>query len=189
MKSVQSINIMAKICIFLTVAAFSSLFSCSEKAKEPVHGRLEIRDNSKSTDSIFGILKSLDSLMFEESYNKLNSDILKELATEDIEFYHDQSGATYNRSDFIEGMKGLGNLSYKARRELIPGTTQIFPLSDNGKIYAAILMAEHRFYAREANEKPEYLTSTAKYTTLWILSEGEWKMSRIYSYDHQSPSE
>ena len=103
-------------------------------------------------------------------------------------FYHDQGGATYTKEDFINGMKGLGTLSYKARRELIPNSTKVFPMYKNGELYAALLEGVHAFYAKEPNDKPEYLTSTAKYTTLWILIEGEWKMSRIYSYDHQAPN-
>ena len=37
------------------------------------------------------------------------------------------------------------------------------------------------------DDNPEYFTSSAKYTVLWILIDDEWKMSRIYSFDHQAP--
>lgn len=154
---------------------------------EQIHGRLEIPHNEKDKSELYYLLKLKDSLMFELSYNQLNTSILEELATDDIEFYHDQGGATYTKEDFINAMKGLGNLSYKARRELVKGSTEVFPMYKNGELYAAILKGKHRFYAQEPNDKPEYLTSTAKYTVLWILVDGEWKMSRIYSYDHQAP--
>jgi hypothetical protein len=85
-------------------------------------------------------------------------------------------------------MKGLGVLSYKAIRELVKGSTEVFPMYKNGELYAAILKGVHNFYAKEPNDKPEYFTSSAKYTVLWILTGNEWKMSRIYSYDHQAPS-
>ena len=153
-----------------------------------VHGRLEISNHNSEKGELFNLLKEKDSLMFELSYNQLDTSILEELATDDIEFYHDQGGATYTKEDFINGMKSLGNLSYKARRELVQGSIEVFPMHKNGELYAAILKGEHAFYAKEPNEKPEYLTSTAKYSILWILVDGEWKMSRIYSYDHQSPS-
>lgn len=153
-----------------------------------VHGRLEISNHNSEKGELFNLLKEKDSLMFELSYNQLDTSILEELATDDIEFYHDQGGATYTKEDFINGMKSLGNLSYKARRELVQGSIEVFPMHKNEELYAAILKGEHAFYAKEPNEKPEYLTSTAKYSILWILVDGEWKMSRIYSYDHQSPS-
>ena len=163
-------------------------FSCKqEKAKDPLHGRLEISQNDEEKTELFYLLKTKDSLMFELSYNQLDTSILEELATDDIEFYHDQGGATFTKTDFINGMKSLSDLSYKARRELKKGSTEVFPLYKNGVLYAAILKGEHRFFAKEPNEKPEYLTSTAKYTVLWILQEDKWKMSRIFSYNHQAP--
>jgi len=152
-----------------------------------VHGRLEITNNDSKKSELYYLLKEKDSLMFELSYNQLDTSILEELATDDIEFYHDQGGATYTKKDFIDGMKGLGNLSYKARRELVKGSTEVFPMYKNGELYAAILKAEHNFYAKEPNDKLEYFTSSAKYTILWILVDGAWKMSRIYSFDHQAP--
>ena len=177
---------MKPVYIFLLMAL--CLTACKQQEPvEQVHGRLEVSHNDKEQSELFKILSEKDSIMFELSYNRLDTGILEELATDDIEFYHDQAGASYSKTDFIEGMKGLGNLSYKARRELVEGSTQVFPMYRNGQLYAAILMGEHRFYAKEPNDKPEYLTSTAKYTTLWILVDGEWKMSRIYSYDHQAP--
>ncbi len=154
---------------------------------EQVHGRLEIVNDEQEKSELYYILKQKDSLMFELSYNQLDTSILDELATEDIEFYHDQGGATFTKQDFISGMKNLGDLSYKARRELVKGSTEVFPMHKNGELYAAILKGEHNFFAKEPNDKPEYLTSTAKYTVLWILQEKEWKMSRIFSYDHQAP--
>jgi hypothetical protein len=154
---------------------------------ETIHGRLEISQNETVNSELYDLLKNKDSLMFELSYNQLNTSILEELATDDIEFYHDQGGATYTKLDFINGMKGLVNLSYKARRELVEGSTEVFPMFKNGELYAAILKGEHNFYAKEPNDKPEYLTSSAKYTILWVLQNNEWKMSRIYSYDHQTP--
>ena len=155
--------------------------------EEQIHSRLEIQNHDSEKSELYYLLKTKDSLMFELSYNQLDTSILEELATDDIEFYHDQGGASYTKKDFIDGMKGLGTLSYKARRELVKGSTQVFPMHKNGKLYAAILKGEHAFYAKEPNDKPEYLTSTAKYTVLWILVDDEWKMSRIFSYDHQSP--
>ncbi|MBT8289088.1 MAG: nuclear transport factor 2 family protein [Flavobacteriaceae bacterium] len=173
--------------IFLVIFLILVIPGCKQSEQEPIHGRIDILKNDQVDSALYHELKAKDSLMFELSYNQLDFSILNELATEDIEFYHDQAGATYTKTDFINGMKGLGNLSYKARRELTEGSIRVFPMYNNGELYAAILTGEHRFFAKEPNDKPEYLTSSAKYTTLWILKQGEWKMSRIYSYDHRSP--
>jgi len=154
---------------------------------EQVHGKLEVAHNAEEKSQLYYLLKEKDSIMFELSFNQLDTSILEKLATDDIEFYHDQGGATYTKQGFIDGMKGLGNLSYKARREVKKGSVEVFPMYKSGELYAGILKGDHSFYAKEPNDKPEYLTSTAKYTTLWVLVEGKWKMSRIYSYDHQAP--
>lgn len=158
------------------------------KENNQIHGRLEVNQNETVNSELYDLLKRKDSLMFELSYNQLDTSILEELATEDIEFYHDQGGATYTKLEFINGMKSLGKLTYKARRELVKGSTEVFPMYKNGELYAAILKGEHKFYAKEFIDKPEYFTSRAKYTILWVIQNDEWKMSRIYSYDHQSPN-
>lgn len=158
-----------------------------ETSHEQIHGRKNISSYDAKQSDLYYTLKTKDSIMFELSYNQLDTSILKDITTKDVEFYHDQGGATYTQEDFINGMKGLANLSYKARRELKKGSTEVFPMYKNGELYAAILRAEHSFYAKEPNDKPEYLTSTAKYTTMWILQDNQWKISRIYSFDHQAP--
>lgn len=180
-----------------TICAVALLcFNCKDKTQtsqtttpktETVHGRKTITQNPAQQGELYQLLKAKDSLMFELSYNQLDTSILEELATDDIEFYHDQGGATYTKADFINGMKSLGNLSYKALREAKEDSIEVFPMYQNGELYAAILKGEHSFYAKEPNDKPKYLTSTAKYTILWKLIDNKWKMSRIYSYDHQAP--
>ncbi|MCK5399993.1 MAG: nuclear transport factor 2 family protein [Flavobacteriaceae bacterium] len=170
--------------ILLLFTIIIATLSCKYKEQD---GQLDIVHNEENKSELYYLLKQKDSLMFELSFNQLDTSILDELATDDVEFYHDKGGATFTKQEFIEGMKSLGNLSYKARRELVKGSTEVFPMYKNGELYAAILKGEHRFYAKEPNDKPEYLTSTAKYTVLWILVNNEWKMSRIFSYDHQTP--
>jgi len=182
----QTIILLGLVLIFTSCKQESKL---EQKTNDSlVHGRLEISNQNSVKTELYYLLKEKDSLMFELSYNQLDTSILEKLATDDIEFYHDQGGATYTKEDFINGMKGLGNLSYKARREFVEGSLEVFPMHKNGELYAAILKGEHNFYAKEPNDKPEYFTSSAKYTTLWILVNNEWKISRIYSYHHQAPA-
>jgi hypothetical protein len=152
------------------------------------------KDSSKETTSqkdpvnqkLFTLLKEKDSLLFDRGYNHCDSIALEQLTSEDFEFYHDQGGITNGKQAFLESMKGLCNLSYKPRRELVTGSLEAFPLYQNGELYGAVQTGEHRFYALE-KDKPEYLTSTAKFTILWIKETEAWKMKRVLSYDHQTP--
>lgn len=185
--TLKPIHLILSTTLLLTSCKNHETIENRNKNGDQVHGRIDILKNPDEKTELYYLLKEKDSIMFELSYNLLDTSILEEFATDDIEFYHDQGGATYTKAEFIGAMKSLGDLSYKARRELIKGSIEVFPMRQNGELYAAILKGEHNFYAKEPNDKPEYLTSSAKYTVLWILVEGKWKMSRIYSYNHQAP--
>ena len=61
---------------------------------------------------------------------------------------------------------------------------EVFPLEKNNVLYGAIQMGDHRFYAEE-KDKSLRLTSVAKFTHVWLLEKGSWKLSRGLSYNHQ----
>lgn len=126
-----------------------------------------------------------DSLLFQEAFNKCNTDVLYKVVDTDFEFYHDQSGTTYGKENFISGIKkNICSLEYEPFRKLL--LNEIHPLKSNGNIYGVLQNGTHEFYAIEPNEKP-YLTSTANFTHLWIKKEKEWLLKRVVSYHHQTP--
>lgn len=138
----------------------------------------------KHDSELFKTLRSRDSLLFDVGFNKCNIPQFEALVSDDFEFYHDQGGITRGKPDFIKSIRtGICALSYKPRRELVEGSLEVYPMYDNGVLYGAIQMGEHRFYAIE-KDKPEYLTSTARFVHLWKLEKGEWKLARALSFDH-----
>ena len=141
-----------------------------------------------SKDSeLFNTLKTNDSLLFEVGFNKCHVDQFDTLMAKDLEFYHDKSGTTDSLSQFLDVLKkGICNPSntYKARRELVEGSLEVFPLYDNGVLYGAIQNGKHRFFEKNSNQ-PEKTGSIAKFTHLWILNNKQWKLKRVLSYDHQ----
>lgn len=138
----------------------------------------------KQDSDLFKSLKSRDSLLFDVGFNKCDIAQFEALVSDDLEFYHDQGGITRGKTDFINSIRnGICKLSYKPRRELVEGSLEVYPMYDNGVLYAAIQTGEHRFYAIE-KDKPEYLTSTARFVHLWKLEKGEWKLARALSFDH-----
>lgn len=144
---------------------------------------------AEEDSELFQTLRVKDSLLFNASFNTCDISRLQALVSEDMEFYHDQSGVTTSKADFIAGTEnGLCKLPYKARRELVAGSLQVFPMKNNGELYGALQTGEHRFYAKYP-DKEEVLTSTAKFTHLWLLEEGEWRLARVLSYDHAAPKE
>lgn len=136
---------------------------------------------------LFRALKANDSLLFEVGFNTCDLSQFENFMADDLEFYHDKSGVTNSLSKFLEVMKtGLCKPSntYKARRELIKESLEVFPLYDNGKLYGAIQTGEHRFFEKN-NDQPEKAGSIAKFIHLWVNEEGQWQLKRVLSFDHQ----
>ena len=136
---------------------------------------------------LYNTLKTNDSLLFEVGFNKCHLSEFENLMSKDLEFYRDKSGTAESLSQFLDVMKnGICNTSniYKARRELVEGSLEVFPLYDNGVLYGAIQNGEHRFFEK-SNDQPEKAGSAAKFTHLWILNNNQWKLKRVLSYDHQ----
>ena len=135
---------------------------------------------------LFQKLKANDSLLFDLGFNKCDNNQFEKLITEDLEFYHDKNGVLQSKEAFIKVMdKGICRQDnpYKTRRELVKGSLEVFPLYNNGILYAAIQNGSHRFF--ESYKGKETAGSTAKFSHLWILENNQWKIKRIFSYDHQ----
>lgn len=132
-------------------------------------------------------LKTCDSLLFDIGFNECNLEIFDTLVADDFEFYHDQSGITPNKAEFINGTKnGLCKMDYRAIRKLEPGTLTVFPMYKDGKLYGALQSGYHSFYALYPGKTELVHTSEAYFTHLWLLEDGRWKLARVLSYDHKS---
>lgn len=136
--------------------------------------------------NLYKTILSKDSLLFNIGFNTCDIAQFDSLLSEDFEFFHDTDSISY-RKEFLNGIRnGLCKSpdTYQSRRELIPGSTEIFPLYKKGKLYGAIQHGEHRFY-ENMKGKPEQFASTARFTHVWLLENGVWKLNKSLSYDHQ----
>lgn len=133
-------------------------------------------------------LLRMDSLLFEEGFNRCNLHITEQIVHPDLEFLHDQGGRQDRQAFFAAVRQNICSGSGpKPIRQLEPGSLQNFPLYDNGRLYGAVQTGIHHFYLRRPDQ-PLYHTSTARFTHTWLLSdEGNWQLYRVLSYDHQSP--
>jgi hypothetical protein len=137
------------------------------------------------TSSLFLELKALDSLLFDRGFNHCDIETLQKITSENLEFYHDQGGIDTSKATFIDKIKnGICKLDYKASRQLVDGSLQVFPMYQNGVLYGAIQMGQHEFFALYPGEEIKK-TSTALFTHLWLLEDGKWMLARVLSYNHQ----
>lgn len=129
----------------------------------------------------------LDS-MFWQHYNACNADAMRSFITDDLEFYHDKGGVTNGADKLIEITKRnlCSNDNFRLRRDVVPGTVELFPMHNNNILYGAVLSGHHVFYILEKGKEPQ-LDGLARFTHLWLKTENGWKMSRILSYDHGPP--
>jgi len=144
------------------------------------------QENEYDSQKLFDELKGMDSLVFNLGFNKCDTTQLRNLLDDDLEFYHDQNGLLESKEMLIQQIHNLCKISYKPIRVLVENSLKVFPLFSNGKMYGAIQTGEHEFYGEES-DKPRYLTSTAKFTHVWVIDGQEWKLKRILSYDHVIP--
>ena len=81
---------------------------------------------------LFETVAQLDAKMF-GAFNAHDVDLLMSMFTDDMEFYHDKGGLT-NREQTREGFAKMFGNSPDIRRELIPGSLQVYPIKDFGAI-------------------------------------------------------
>lgn len=123
--------------------------------------------------------------LFWTAYNSCDTVGFGNYVSDDVEFYHDKGGLTYGKAKLVNSITNnlCSNPNFRLRREAIPGTVTVFPLENNGVIYGAIMSGRHYFYINEPGKK-EYRDGMARFTHVWQLNNGVWKMTRILSFDH-----
>lgn len=136
---------------------------------------------------LYKTIISKDSLLFKVGFNTCDVNQFKTLLAQDFEFYHDTDSVSDKKVFLHNFLKGICNPSsiYRVRRELIAGTTEIYPLYKNKTLYGAVQIGAHQFYESTSGKK-EIPGSIARFTHLWLLQNGTWKLARSLSYDHQN---
>ena len=136
-----------------------------------------MRASAQSTaqpDPLFTTIKSLDTKLF-DAYNRCDLTTLGAMVSDDLEFYHDQTGLSVGKAPFLAAIKQ--NICGKVQRALLPDTLEVYPL----KGYGAVEIGIHRF--RHPGH-PEDGVGDAKFVTLWQNKDGAWKVTRVISFQH-----
>ncbi len=132
-----------------------------------------------SPDDLTRKITALDAEVF-DAYNKCDLPKFASFLAENLEFYHDQGGLTLGRQAAVEGVKN--NICGRVRRDLVPGTLAVYPL----KGYGAVETGIHLFCdpKRTATGKCGDGSGVARFTHLWQNNDGDWRITRVISYDH-----
>ena len=129
---------------------------------------------STTPDPLFKTIQSLDAKLF-DAYNHCDLTTLGAMVSDDLEFYHDQTGLSVGKEPFLAAIKQ--NICGKVQRALLTDTLEVHPL----KGYGAVEIGIHRFHHLG---HPEDGVGDARFVTLWQNKDGVWKVTRVISYDH-----
>ena len=126
------------------------------------------RLDATSSGALYDELARLDSLLFDAFFVKCDTQRTNSFFTDDLEFYHDLTGLKSGktaRDAFRQCPRDNGGT-----RVLVPGSLRVYPIKD----YGAIQTGVHRFGQTEA-----------KFVHVWRKKNGEWKITRVLSFDHR----
>lgn len=162
-------------CVFLAFFFALFLFSLTTAAKA------QVGENSQ----LFKTVMELDRQLFDEGFNQCRLERFETLAAPDLEFFHDKGGRQ-NRAEFLQASRTniCGNPNSRPVRTLVPGSTQVFILENNGVMYGAIQQGVHRFHTKGQDPFKNGYTE-AKFSHVWILNKGVWQLKTALSFDHQ----
>jgi hypothetical protein len=126
-------------------------------------------------DPLLKTIQSLDTKLF-DAYNHCDLSTLGAMVSDDLEFYHDQTGLAVGKAPFLAAIKQ--NICGKVQRNLLVDTLEVYPL----KNYGAVEIGVHQFHQPQ---RPEEGVGDAKFVMLWQNKDGVWKLTRVISYDHK----
>jgi CubicO group peptidase (beta-lactamase class C family) len=150
---------------------FTIIFSANSKA--------QVEKNS----DLYKTILAKDSLLFDVGFNTCDIKQFENLLSDSLKFYHGQDGVSDKTKFLIDLKNGICNnqANRQVKRFLVKESTEIFPLYKNGILYGAAQNGEHMF-----SEKRESQVGIAKFTNIWQLENGEWKLTTSFSFDHQA---
>ncbi len=156
--------------IAIAVAIFTAISTSSRTHAQPVHSvalapTVTLRDR----------IETLDRELF-EAFNRCELDKLANFFDPALEFYHDNSGVTWGREQFIADVKA--NVCGKFSRKLVAGSLEVWPIGNWGAVYSGT----HHFCPVGAAR----CAGSGRFLHIWQNKGGEWRITRVVSYDHRA---
>jgi len=127
---------------------------------------------------LYDEISHMDTVLF-DAFNNRDLTKMRTLFTDDLEFYHDRDGLTVYQQN-MASFKSNFESTARLRRALMEGSLEVYPIPG----YGAVEIGVNDTDTTEKGQQ-EHLTGTAKFVHVWQKKNGEWKISRVISYDHR----
>ena len=160
---------------YLAVLFSIAIIGCTGSGSEK---KEDVQQYVPASKELFDEIAHMDSVMF-DAFNAHDFDKLMSTFDSSLEFYHDKGGVTnyeQNKINFLNSFER--NKTTGLRRDIVPGSMEVYPIKD----YGAIETGLHRF-CHEENGKQD--CGTFKFLHIWQKKNGQWKVTRVASYDHK----
>ncbi len=130
------------------------------------------------SDSLSATILALDTAAFDAFNHCADPARLQQHAdhfAEDVEFYHDTGGVTWDRATMLANTAKYACGNY--RRERVEGSFRVHPVKDFG----AISQGTHRF----CHTGSDSCDGLAEFTMIWQQQGEQWRITRVLSYGHR----
>jgi hypothetical protein len=141
--------------------------------------------SAPDTKALTAEVKAADEQLFALIFQRCDPPALRAMLTSDFEMYHDRDGVVTTSADkfvadYAKNCAGWSKPdAWRSRRALVPQSLGVWPVPGFG----AIEQGDHEFYEHQGG-RPEKKVGFARFTSLWKLEDGRWKLARALSYAH-----
>lgn len=146
-----------------------------------------VTDGPVASQELVDALAARDRQLFALVFERCDDAALTAMLADDFAFFHDKAGqVAASPGEFVKNVREgcaarAAGTNVTARRELVAGTMAVYPMQQLG----AIQVGRHRFFGVTPGQ-PDQLRETAQFFHVWKQVNGQWKLSRVYSYDHRA---
>lgn len=150
------------------------LIACSSTRQTGNHANERYTPADKA---LFNEIAIQDSLLF-HAFNTRDMETFRNFFANSLELYQDNEGVrSYEQT--IEAFKSLFAKDYVLTRTLVANSLEVYPI----KGYGAIQTGRHTFCH---TENGKLICATFKFLNIWERQKGQWKITRLVTYDHKS---
>jgi len=173
----------------LALLVFATVVCSAAEPQRPEPKReaeVNLTPGAQARPGLYEEILKADTEFFKAFFDTCDIETVRRYVTDDFEMFHDKGGrVSTSGADFVKSAQDKckrqeEGIDFLSARKLVPGTMKVYPLNN----YGAVQTGTHRFYAIRKG-KPDRLTETAQFTQVWKEENGQWRIARVLSYDHQ----